>query len=461
MISTTNPSLNPNLKDFWKTRVLPDGTPIIMRTLHGGRMSSKSHDAAGVAIARANHHTERFLCTRMYQNRIADSVYTLLKDKISYFGLQNNFKVYADAIEHKFNDSLFRFYGIARNIDEIKSFEGASVWWNEESHNLTKTMFTTIRPTIMRNEGAEMWFTLNGQLISDYSWQRLVESPPKGALVRKINYDENPFLVPSALKDIQDEFEEDPELANHIYNGIPYADDDQSIIKRSWVNACVDAHTKLEIDLTGAQCVGYDVADDGDDRNCITSFNGSIAEKLDAWKAGEDEIERSSLKAYGYLTSNGVLSYDCIGVGAAVGSILKGHGKTGYSKFNAGGAVFNPDREYSPKITNKMKFENIKAQAWTDVADRMRNTFNAVTKDMKYPLSELISISSDINKIEELKSELCAPRRDYSKRGLDMVESKKDVKKRLERSHDLADSFIMGACPHLVRANIKRLNIDG
>ena len=184
-----NPSLNPNLKDFWMTRTLPDGTPVIMRTLHGGRMSSKSHDAAGVAIARANHHTERFLCTRMYQNRIADSVYTLLKDKIHYFGLQNNFKIFADAIEHKTNGSLFRFYGIARNIDEIKSFEGATVWWNEESHNLTKTMFTTIRPTIMRNPGAEMWFTLNGQLISDYSWQRLVESPPKGALVRQINYD--------------------------------------------------------------------------------------------------------------------------------------------------------------------------------------------------------------------------------------------------------------------------------
>ena len=86
-------SLNPELKQFWKTRKLPDGTPVIIRVLHGGRMSSKSHDAAGVAIARANHHTERFLCTRMYQNRIADSVYTLLKDKISYFGLDKNFKV--------------------------------------------------------------------------------------------------------------------------------------------------------------------------------------------------------------------------------------------------------------------------------------------------------------------------------------------------------------------------------
>jgi phage terminase large subunit len=80
---------------------------------------------------------------------------------------------------------------------------------------------------------------------------------------------------------------------------------------------------------------------------------------------------------------------------------------------------------------------------------------------MKYELNELISISPDLKGLEELKSELSAPRADYSKRGLDMVESKKEVKKRIEKSHDLADSFIMGACPHLVKRSGGRLNIDG
>jgi len=459
MISTRNPTLNPNLKQFWKTRLLDDGTPVTMRVLHGGRMSSKSHDAAGMAIARANHHEERFLCTRMYQNRIADSVYTLLKDKISYFGLDNNFKVYADAIEHKTNGSLFRFYGISRNIEEIKSFEGATVWWNEESHNLTKKMFTTIRPTVMRNPGAEMWFTLNGQLVSDYSWQRLVESPPKGALVRLINYPENPFLTESAIRDIEAEFEEDPELAEHIYLGVPLADDSNSIIKRTWINACIDAHLKLDIDMTGACTVGYDVADCGEDRNCATRFDGSIAVHLDAWKAAEDELDKSSLRAFGHVINNGLLSYDSIGVGAGVGAVLKKAGKKNYSKFQAGGAVFNPDKLYAPGITNKSKFENLKAQAWRDVADRMRNTYNAINNGKQYKPDELISISSDINHLESLKSELCAPHADYSKRGLDIVESKKDVKKRLEKSHDLADSFVMAACPHLVKRKAERLNI--
>lgn len=453
------PTLNPNLKPFWKARKLPSGDNVIGRVLYGGRMSSKSHDMAGVAIARANFKEERFLCTRMYQNRIADSVYTLLKDKISYFGLEDNFKVFADAIEHKTNGSLFRFYGVARSVDEIKSFEKATVWWNEESHNLTEDMFTIIRPTVMRNENAEMWFTLNPRLISDYSYQRLIEKPPKGFLVRKINYDENPFLPTQALKDINNEFEEDQELAEHIYLGIPRSDDDAAIIKLSWVEAAIDAHLKLDIDLTGAKTVGYDVADDGGDRNCSIAFNGSIAQTLEAWKAGEDELGQSALRAWSMAGNEGSLVYDAIGNGAHVGSKLSEiEGTDGrYFKFIAGGAVINPDDEYAPGIINKDKFENLKAQAWIDVADRLRNTYNAVTKGHEYEPDKLISICSDIDQLSVLKTELCMPHRSYSARGLDMVEKKDKLKKRIGKSPDLADAFIMGACPHLTHTRSSSL----
>ncbi|AUR97438.1 terminase large subunit [Vibrio phage 1.239.O._10N.261.52.F6] len=453
------PTLNPNLRAFWETRELSDGTPVTTRTLYGGRMSSKSHDVAGMAIARANHHQENFLCTRMYQNRIADSVYTLLKNKIEYFQLKDNFKVYADAIEHKTNGSLFRFYGIARNIDEIKSYEGATVWWNEESHNLTKTMYTTIRPTIMRNEGAEMWFTFNPLLMSDYAYQRLVVSPPKGSLVRMINYDENPFLGRSALADIQAEFDEDHEQAEHIYLGVPLVDDDKAIIKRSWCEAAKDAHIKLDIDMSGGNTVGYDVADSGEDKNAVAVFDGSICTHVEEWKAGEDELKESALRAWSHVT-NGWLVYDSIGVGAHTGSTLKDKGHTNYTKFNAGAAVESPTVQYAPGITNKEKFENLKAQAWQDVADRLRNTYNAVQKGQKFDPGKMISISTEIDCIESLVTELCTPHKDYSERGLDMVESKKKLAKREVKSPNKADAFIMGACPHLVkREPVKRPNM--
>lgn len=413
-------------------------------------MSSKSHDMAGMAIARANFREERFLCLRMYQNRIADSVYTLLKDKISHFGLEDNFKVYADAIEHKKNGSIFRFYGAQRNIEEVKSFEGATVCWFEESHNLTEDMFTIIRPTIMRNEGAEMWFSMNPKLATDYSYQRLIVSPPKGTLIEKINYDRNPFLAQSAIDDINSEFEEDPDLARHIYLGVPLTDDESSIIKRSWLEAAIDSHLNLELDLYGARSVGYDVADSGDDKNATTVFIGSVCIDLDEWSAPEDELNQSTKRAWSKVGS-GSLIYDSIGVGAHVGSTLKEMGKHDrYHKFNAGGAVIRQSTEYAPGIMNGEKFENLKAQAWQDVSDRLRNTYNAINKGMAYPASELISISSELPHLERLKTELSTPRRSFSKRGLDMIETKDQLSKRSIKSPNLADSFIMGACPHLV-----------
>ncbi len=448
-------TLNPALKDFW---VDNSGKFIKARNriLFGGRASSKSWEYAGRGAGIGQEYKTRFLCVRRYQNKIKDSVYTLIKNQISNFKL-TGYNVMASEIKHA-NGTEFAFYGIERNTDEIKSFEGADVLWIEEAHNLTKEQWEILEPTI-RKEGSEIWISFNPDLITDFIWQHFIVNPPRNTVSRLINYTENQFLSKTLLDTIEEMKEQDFEQYQHIYLGIPRSDDDAAIIKRSWIEAAIDSHIELDMDLSGALTIGYDVADSGEDKNAIAKFNGAICEYIEEWKAAEDELDKSSLRAWSFVGS-GRLIYDSIGVGAGVGAILKNNGKRDYFKFNAAEAAFMPEKEYAPKITNKQKFENLKAQAWRDVADRLRNTFNAVNKGMKYPASELISISSDIKEIEALKTELCSPRKDYSKRGLDMVESKKDLAKRGIKSPNKADAFIMGACPHLVKLNRGRLNID-
>ena len=450
-------TLNPNLKDFWYNE--EDNCLIKSRNLvlYGGRASSKSWEFAGRSAQIGQEFKTRFLCVRRYQNKIKDSVYTLIKNQITNFDF-GGYNVLASSIEHT-NGTEFAFYGIERNTDEIKSFEGADVLWIEEAHNLTSEQWEILEPTI-RKEGSEIWISFNPKLITDFIWQRFIVNPPPNTRSRLINYNDNPFLSETLLVTINAMKEEDEDQYNHIYLGMPLSDDDQAVIKRSWIEAAIDAHIKLDLDLSGSRTVGYDVADSGDDKNAIAQFNGAICEYIEEWKAPEDELIKSALRAWSFV-DNGNLIYDSIGVGAHVGSTLKKDGHKNHYKFNAGDAVFNPNKEYSPKITNKQKFENLKAQAWQDVADRLRNTFNAVNKGMSYPLSELISISSDIKEIEALKTELCSPHKDYSKRGLDMVESKKDMAKRGIKSPNKADAFIMGACPHMVKRRGERLNIDG
>lgn len=443
-------SLNPNLADFWFQGGNPSPENFIKvrnRVLYGGRASSKSWEFAGMAASIGQQYKTRFLCVRRYQNKIKDSVYTLISAQIDNFDFPG-YNVMATEIHHD-NGTDFTFYGIERNTDEIKSFEGADVLWIEEAHNLTKDQWDILEPTI-RKAHSEVWLSFNPRLMTDFVYQRFVVNPPPSTRVRLINYTENPFLSDTMRAVIEARQEEDYDEYEHIYLGVPKSDDDAAVIKRSWLEAAVDSHIKLGMNLAGARNVGYDVADSGDDKNAVAVFDGAICIDMDEWKAPEDELSQSAKRAWSYV-GGGRMLYDSIGVGAHTGSTLKEMGiRGGYYKFNAAGAVINPNKEYAPKIKNKEKFENLKAQAWQDVADRLRNTYNAVNKGMSYPASELISISSELKNIERLKTELSTPRKAYSKRGLDMLESKDQLAKRGIASPNMADAFIMGACPHLV-----------
>jgi phage terminase large subunit len=453
-------SLNPNLADFWFKDGIPSDENFLKvrhRVLYGGRASSKSWEFAGMAAGIASRYKTRFLCVRRFQNKIKESVHTLISAQINNFKHQG-FDVRATDIQHQ-NGSEFVFYGIERNVDEIKSFEGADVLWIEEAHNLTADQWKILKPTI-RKEGSEIWISFNPRLVTDFVYQRFIVNPPKDSIVRLINYPDNPFLSDTAKADIEEMKAEDEEEHDHVYLGVPKTDDETAIIKRSWIEAAVDAHLKLDLDLGGARTVGYDVADSGEDKNAVIVSNGAIAISVDEWKAGEDELTESTKRAWSYV-ANGSLVYDSIGVGAHVGSTLKEMGKRGYKKFNAGAAVVNPKEEYAPNVKNSEKFENLKAQAWRSVADRFRNTYNAINKCQAHDAQDLISIDSEgIGKLlERLKTELSTPRVRYSKRGLDMVETKDELKRREIPSPNLADAFVMAMCPHLVETEISN-NLD-
>lgn len=398
-----------------------------------------------MAASLASQFKTRFLCVRRYQNKIKESVHTLIGAQIDNFGM-GGFDVRASDILHN-NGSEFVFYGIQHNTDEIKSFEGADVLWIEEAHNLTKEQWVILEPTI-RKEGSTIWISFNPRLISDFVYQRFILNPPKDTIVRLINYPDNPFLSQTLLRSIAERKEEDFEEYEHIYLGVPRSDDERAVIKRSWIEASIDAHLILGLDMAGTRSVGYDVADSGEDKNATVVIEGCVAVGVDEWKAPEDELHQSAMRAWKQV-QGGELFYDSIGVGAHVGSTLKAAKiDGGYYKFNAAEGVANPNKFYAPTITNKSKFENLKAQAWQELADRFRNTYNAVNKGMVYDVNDLISINSDIKYLERLKTELSAPLKSESKRGLDMVERKADMVKRGIPSPNLADAFVMAAFRH-------------
>lgn len=448
------PTLNPALKDFWLT-------PARNRILYGGRSSSKSWDAGGFATFLADNYKLRVLCARQFQNKIAESVYSLLKVQIDRFGLNDRFDIQRDKIINLYTDTEFMFYGLWRHIDEIKSLEGIDILWIEEAHNLTEEQWKILEPTI-RKEGSQIWIIFNPRLATDFAYRRFVLDPPPNTIVRKINYDENPFLSQTIVSVIEALKEEDYEEYQHVYLGVPKDSDEGAVIKRSWIMSAIDAHKTIEADWTGRKAVGYDVADDGDDKNANAGIDGSILCLLDEWKGGEDELRESAArtKKNAEKINADVIGYDSIGVGAGTGSHLNSMSWRRHYKFNASAKVEKPERNYGDtKIKNKDFFANLKAQAWWLLADRFRNTHLAITKGRKFRADEMISIDSeriDSKLLNLLIDELSTPLRDYDNQGKVKVESKKDLAKREIKSPNLADAVVIAASRGMLsRVSIK------
>lgn len=440
-------SLNPALRDFWKSQKR-------YKVLYGGRASSKSHDAAGFAVYLAANYTLKFLCARQFQNRISESVYTLIKDKINDSPFKQDFILTNNSILHKKTGSEFIFYGIARNLSEIKSTEGVDILWLEEAHYLTEEQWTTIDPTI-RKQGSQVWLIFNPDEYMDYVYQNFVVRPPKDCEKRHINWEENPYLSDTMLAVIAAHYERDPEGAKHIYGGLPKMGGDKSVINLLYIMAAVDAH-KGRWEPAGARTVGFDVADDGGDKNAIVEAYGNVIIHAEDWNGLEDELLKSSSKVWNYAREkNAKVTYDSIGVGAQAGSKFSELNDAQnypleYDAFNAGGGVDNPDGVYlklpHKDILNKDHFSNLKAQKWDEVATRFRKTYEVVEKGATHPFDELISLDSESlgqEMIEQIQRELSAPRKDTDGNGRFKVESKKDLAKRDIKSPNIADAFIM------------------
>ena len=394
------------------------------------------------------------LCTRQFQNKIEESVYTLLKIQIERFGLSDKFEILNNKITCKTTGSEFLFYGLWRSIDEIKSIESVDIHWSEEAHLLSEAQWEVLDPTI-RKEGSQHWIIFNPRLSNDFVYQKFVVNPPPDTIVRKINYTENPFLSQTSLKVIEAAKLEDYENYVHIYEGVPRDDDDEAVIKRSHIMAAIDGHKALNIEPVGINRLGFDVADSGEDACAMVESHGSLNIFADLWKAKEDELLKSCTRVWTRARdTNSTVVYDAIGVGAMVGSKINELNATNalrvnHQKFFAGGAVSKPDTQYARSgIKNKDYFSNIKAQAWWLVADRFRNTYNAVRNGHSFDESDMIFIDGNMPHLNQLIDELTIPKRDYDNAGRVKVESKKDLSKRDIASPNLADAFIMANLPN-------------
>lgn len=442
--------MNRKLKKVWFK-------PKRLKIVHGGRASSKSYDFATALAHMGSQVKLRIVVARQFQNSISQSAKSLIESRIEALGLADQYDFQRTITLDKETGTEYLYYGIARNLQEIKSLNDVDIFVIEEAGKLTKEQWEIIEPTIREN-GSEIWIIFNPDLATDFVWS-LVTNPPKNSIVIQINYDENPFLSETMIEVIKEAKRRLPEEDfNHIYMGVPRTDDQLSFIKPSWLRACIDAHIDLDWEPVGEKRLGFDIADAGEDTSALAEAEGNLLLSMEEWASSEDQLLESVQHAYQRaLVLKARLVPDVIGVGAsAVPKInemnelrsAQSMPTIEYGKFHAGERP--SDDSYQDEFTCAEFFTNKKAEAWGKLADRARNTFvlrRAVERGDEDPPrfapEELLSISSELDCIEKLILELSGPRKIIDLAGRTMVEKKADMKKRGLASPNLADAAVI------------------
>jgi phage terminase large subunit len=142
----------------------------------------------------------------------------LIADKIAKLGLERFFTVLDTEIRGE-NGSNIIFRGMqSHNAETLKSLEGMDIAWIEEAQTLSQHSLDILRPTI-RKPDSELWFSWNPRHRTDPVDVFFRKHPPPEAVSVQVNFRDNPWFPRVLRKDMEHDFENDPELAEHIWNG--------------------------------------------------------------------------------------------------------------------------------------------------------------------------------------------------------------------------------------------------
>jgi phage terminase large subunit len=164
------------------------------KALYGGRGSAKSWSVATYLPIRASQLRKRIVCARQFQNSIRDSSKELIEKRIRALGMSNQFTVTDRYITHDGTQSQFIFVGLERNVESIRSLEGADIVWIEEARTISSKSMEILLPTV-RAAKSELIWTWNPVNPTDPVDQYFRKGkPPPRSIVTRVSFRDNPFF---------------------------------------------------------------------------------------------------------------------------------------------------------------------------------------------------------------------------------------------------------------------------
>ena len=379
---------------------------------YGGRAGGKSYAFADCLLLLARQKKLFIACVREVQNSIKDSVYKLLKDRAEYYKF-DDFIFYEDRIENIVTGSKFVFKGLKdQNKQNIKSLEGVDICWCEESQAITKDSFEVLNPTI-RKAGSELWFSMNRENENDAIWRAIAANPDDQTLIVKVNYYDNPFC-PDEMKYLAEKCKADNlDDYMHIWEGEPISLGDYKLFN---VKDVREAMIPKMDSSTSPLVIGLDIARAGSDKTVFCLRKGRWVMKFEVIK-GYDTVEVAD-KLTNYITElhPARAFLDLGNSGAGVYDIMKARGFAGIVKgVNFGGKAIQPDR-----------YKNKRAEMYATANEWIKQEL-----PVQLPNDDLLF--EELTTIERVKVAGDTLQ----------LEDKELFKKRIGRSPDRADAFVL------------------
>ena len=166
----------------------------------GGAGSGKSHIVARKILYRLlkeSHVKHNFLVIRKVDRTIKRSVFALMKNIISIWGLLDDFDINLTdkTMVYKPTGSQIMFSGLD-DVEKLKSIEGVTSIWGEESTELSQEDFEQLDLRLRGNTGALKQITLTLNPISEQHWIKKVffDDPIEGVFTLKTTFLDNHFI---------------------------------------------------------------------------------------------------------------------------------------------------------------------------------------------------------------------------------------------------------------------------
>ena len=272
------------------------------RGAYGGRGSAKTRSFAKMAavigaLAAEAGEEGIVLCCRQFMNSLDDSSLAEVKAAISSEPwLEERYEVgekYVRTVPQLPGRVDFKFAGLDRNLDSIKSKARILLCWVDEAETVIEAAWVKLIPTV-REDNSEIWVTWNPESTRSATHKRFRLAAPNRSKIVEMNWRDNPWFPSVLEEERQNDLRDRPDQYEHIwegdfktvYEGAYYA---SALLKAKHDGRIKDLHVEPSLTVR----TWHDLAGAGDKADAYSIWVGQFVDQQ-IWLHGNYSTEGQS-----------------------------------------------------------------------------------------------------------------------------------------------------------------------